>query len=227
MILKLLRFESEIHLGPGVVATLQIEDRSLFARVVSSLLSEQAEEALEPYALWGDDGKKLSPRGAFLVLDALPTIPLSDKKLLSKLYAHIASAISDDDAVEARVAAAMTGLESTITERNVELWGTYDFLTSLNVPQLLKAFGFQPYVEEGQPLAEQLVSFFGLCADIGLSQPLVLVNGKSFFAENALTVLAEQSFFYGIPLLLLESWNDATQYEWERKTTIDQWFLEN
>lgn len=227
MILKFLRFESELHLSTGQVSTLQVEDRALFARMVTALLSEKGEEAVEPYGLWNDDGKKCSARNALLVLDALPSVPLTDRKLLTKLYAHIASAIGSDVTLADTITSAMLGLEDLLVGQNSELWGTYEFALTWDVPQLLKAFTLQPYTEEGQPLVEQLVSFFGLCADIELSKPLVLVNAKSFFAENALDLLAEQSFFYGIPLLMLESWQDATQYSWERKTCVDQWFLEN
>lgn len=227
MILKFLRFESEIALGADHVATLQVEDRQLFARMVSSLLSESGEEALEPYALWDDDGKQMSARSSLLVLDALPTVPLTDRKLLGKLHDRIARTIADDDVLAERVGSAIAVLEELLADRGNELWGTYDFAATWDSATLLKSFAFQPRAATDEPLAERLVNFFELCADIALRQTLVLVNAKSFFAENDLELIAEQSFFCGIPLLLLESWPDETQREWERKTRIDQWFLEN
>lgn len=227
MILKLLRFESEIQIGADKIATLQIEDRALFSRVVESLLSEKAEEAVEPYALWDDDGKKHSARGAFLPLASLPSLPLTDRKLLSKLYAQVASSLSNDREAEEELAAASQELRSLLLDRNVELWGTYEFVDAWTVEQILKAFSFQPVFEEGQSLQGRMTGFFGLCADIDLQQTLLMVNAKSFFAEDELSELASQAFFYGIPILMLESWVDKNQHEWERKTCIDQWFLES
>lgn len=227
MILKLLRFESEVVIEPDAVATLQIEDRSLFARAVASLSSEKAEEAEEPYALWDDDGKKHSPRGAFLVLDSLPSIPLNDRKLLGKLYTKIAASIEEDVEAKDELAVTMSKLQSLLLDENIELWGTYEFNAAWEVGQILKAFSFQLMEEEAQPLLDSLVGFFGLCADVGLQQPLLLVNAKSFFTEEELSELASQAFFYGISLLMLESWPDGTHHDWERKTRIDQWFLEN
>lgn len=228
MKLQLLRFDDEVPVDAKAVSTLEIEDRALFARVVASLESEAAEEAEEPYALWEDEGdKKRSPRGAFLVLASLPDVPLTDKKLLGKLYSHVAAQIADDADAEGEVIAAANTLEGLLLDWNIELWGSYEFSTSWDTSQMLKAFSFQPCFEEGTPLIERLVSFFGLCADIGLKQPILMVNAKSFLAENELDELAEQAFFFGVPLLLLESWHDASTHEWERKTRIDQWFLEN
>ena len=227
MILKLLRFESEISLEPGRVATLEILNRRLYSRVVASLLSEQGEQALEPYALWEVNGKKKATRGALMVLSSLPAVPLADRMLLSKLYAKLSQALVEDVSRSVEVAQAAAHLEGLLLEQNIELWGTYRFGVEWDAAQMLKAFALRPETDSEEPLLDQLVSLFGLCADVGLQKPLVLVNAKSFFEPEDLSELASQAFFYGISLLLLESWADETKYDWEHKTLIDQWFLEN
>ena len=80
-------------------------------------------------------------------------------------------------------------------------------------------------VNEGDSLLDNCIRLFGLCADVMGETPIVLVNAKSFFAENELQELLEQAIFYGIELFLIESWDDPDSYPLERKYVIDQHFL--
>lgn len=227
MILKLLRFDGELTIGPEKVTTLEIENRHVFSRVVASLLSEKGEEAIEPYAIWDDKGKKKTAKGAFLALSSLPDLPLNDRTLLSKLYTQLALNINDNIELSDKIADTTSELEGYFLGENLELWGQYDFGTRWDVGQILKAFSFRPAVDDDQLLLDRLISFFGLCADINHGKPLLMVNAKSFFEPDELSEVASQAFFYGIQLLMLESWADDATHEWEQKTCIDQWFFEN
>ena len=227
MILKFLRFESELTIEPGHAVTLEVENRRLFSRMVVALRSEGGEQAIEPYALWDAAGKKQAPRGALMVLNSLPEVPFDDRTLLGKLYGKLALAMNEDPVLSTELTQAATHLEGLLLDRSVEFWGNYRFDTAWNVAQMLKAFSFKPDADGEEPLLDQLVALFGLCCDVGLEKTIALVNAKSFLEPEELSELVSQAFFYGRALLLLESWPDENRYDWERKTRIDQWFLEN
>lgn len=222
MKLQLMRLGAEIELAPDFVATFQIESRHVFARVVSALLSEQGEDAEEPYLLWGDDQKAFSPKKALMVLNQLPNAPLDDRVILGKLYDHVAEKVAQDNEIEDALVALQGELRECVARAGMGMWGTYDFALNWGLPQFLKAFGYRPRNAEDGSLLEKCIAFFELCTDIGFDKPLVLVNAKSFFTEEEVQTLISQAIFCGIRLLLLESWHDDAIYKNERKTTIDQ-----
>ena len=66
MMISFTGFEHPIDMRDSYVLALHIANQSLFARVVSALLSGQGEQASEPYTLWGDDGKELCASNVLL-----------------------------------------------------------------------------------------------------------------------------------------------------------------
>ena len=227
MKLQFLRFETEIALSGDAVSTLQVEDRLLFSRMVQSLVSEQGEQACEPYRLWDDTDKKVNPRKALLVIDSLPGLPLDDRGMLGKLYAQIENSINDEVEFEGDLANASARLQQLFRALNAEMWGRYEFGVDWSPALFLKSFGFQPMQEEGDALLENCIRFFELCVDIGFDKPLVIVNAKSFFAQNDLEELFSQAIFHGIALMVMESWQDSRILKNEQKIVIDQHFVES
>lgn len=207
------------------VSVLEVEDRHLFARVVQSLLSERGQEANEPYQLWGDDGKAVNPKKAFLVLNALPIVPYDNKTLLSKLYARVARMVEENYELERRLQEMGQEIASVVEDVGIALWGNYCFDAAWNLEQHLKAFGFHPDCGDEESLLENCIRFLGLCADIDHTIPIATINAKMFFDRNELEELYSQALFLDIPLLLLETWHDVTHYDYERKMVIDQDFL--
>ena len=57
--------ERAIDIERGRIATLQVENSALFARVVSSVTSMDGEQAQEPYSLWEGDAR-LKTKDEFL-----------------------------------------------------------------------------------------------------------------------------------------------------------------
>lgn len=227
MRLQFLRFESELNISPGQVTTLQIEDRNLFRRIVSSIESEQGEEAVEPYRFWSEHGVKLSPRKVAVFVNGLPDLPTNDRTILGKLYEQIALNLEQDTKRNESLAELTRELVEQYESLNSALWGTYDFRLDWSTQGLLRAFLFQPVCDESLTLLDNCIHLFGLCADVGLKKPLIFVNLKSFLSSNDLVELFNQAFFHGIGLLLLESWTDLVHYEKEKKLCVDLHFVEN
>jgi len=225
MRLQLLRFGTEVTFTKERVQTLEIFDRSLFARVVASLISEEGENAVEPYELWSETGKRLAPKKRLLLLNNLPRIPFDNKTLLSKLYGVITSGLETEGRLE-MVDSAGRDLLLSVAGLTNGLWGRYDFGIDWSAATLLKAFSFAPDCSSANSLLENCIAFFGFCIDVKLEMPLVLVNAKSFFAPEELDALIEQAVFCGVEVLLLESWHDSDSHLNEEKTVLDQQFIE-
>lgn len=222
MNLQFLRLEKEIELVPDKIATLQIENKAFFARAVMSLVSEAGEEALEPYRLWSKDGKKLGPKKALIVAHTLPILPINDRALLAALYDKVELLVNEDPFQYEKIEQAASMLQSQLKLVMPELRGTYEFGLQWKCSAYLKALSFLPDENEQDGFFEKCIRYLDLLADIGCSKPLVLVNAKSFLDDWQMQSIAETAFFDEISVLLLESWVDETNREWERKTHIDQ-----
>ena len=85
MMLKFARFDMKIELTSSSVATLEVPDHHLFARVVQSLLSELGECADESYFLFEGE-KTVAPKGKLLIINTLPELPLHDRSFEKKLF---------------------------------------------------------------------------------------------------------------------------------------------
>lgn len=226
MILKFFRFESEIELSQLWVSVLEVQNRTLFTRIVESLVSGKGDDAGEPYGLWDEKGKVVSASKSITVVSSLPEVPVYSKSMLGKLYKRIAAEYVQNSELEAAVETLMKSLSNMSGRISSELWGAYAFGVNLELPVLIKALALQPACDGGVSLFDKLIQFFKLCVDIGQSTPIVFVNLKSFLSQEELKTLYEQAFFYGQSLLLLESWHDVTRFPEERKTRIDQCLLE-
>ena len=224
MRLKLTRLGCDVELSEERCATLQVEDRTLFTRIVRSLLSEKGEYAEEPYLLLKDDGKVYSPKGALLVINTLPELPLGDRKLLGKLYKQVIRQLELNPVLHEAIGLLAAELRSKAEEATDGLWGDYQLAATWSFESYLKAFSLSPIAGEDYSLLDNCMRFVDLWADVGDGVPLVLVNSKSFFSETELEELVSHSVFSGIRLLLLESWKDELLRDFELKTAIDQDF---
>lgn len=224
MKLQLLRFGLEADLSPDKVQTLEVLDRSVFSRVVTSLLSEEGENASEPYALWDGKGKRLNPKKHLLVLNELPRMPFNNRTFLNKLYGRLVSQLELNGRVE-NINDNGRRLLNSLASESIDLWGTYGFDLEWNTEALLKAFSFVPACSEADSFLDSCTAFFGFCIDIQLGMPLVFVNAKSFLTDSELDSFIEQAIFCGVEVLLLESWHDDLSHRGEQKIVLDQELL--
>lgn len=226
MMLKFARFDMKIELTSSSVATLEVPDHHLFARVVQSLLSELGECADESYFLFEGE-KTVAPKGKLLIINTLPELPLHDrsfeKKLFEKLDVELKSG-GNLAAASEMVEGLAADINKSLRKLSLGLWGTYEFSLDWNLPIYLKAFGFGLDADDGLSLLEKCIRFFGLCVDIGFRKPLVFVNTKSFFDSKETKTLFEQVIFHGLTVLNLESHVDNVTYSNEMKYMLDMGF---
>lgn len=222
MKLRLLRLGVDVDFPIETAATLEIENRVFFSRVVSALLSEAGEYAEEPYLLFGDDGKRVSPKRALHVINTLPDVPLRDRAMLAKLFRFVTEQSELNPEIYEQIRCLSMALAEATGEIVGGMRGDYSLGVEWNYELYLKSFGLAPISGADYSLLDNCMRLLGLCADISDPAPVVLVNAKSFFAANELAELFQQAVFSGTRLLLLESWSDSNSYDLEQKTVIDQ-----
>ena len=228
MKLKFARFDTLIDFEDCAVTTIEVNNRTLFCRIVQSLESELGEQAVEPYYLFVDE-RSVASKGKLLFLNELPSLPLHDRSFEKALYAKLLEQMTNEADMDGRlseinrVGGEIRGL---IQSGGLSMWGRYNFEVNWDAATFLKAFGFGVEVDECDTLLDRWIKFLGLCVDIGLNKPLVTVNLKSFLDTKDLQELYRQAFFHGIQLVLIESWRDERQFLSERKIRIDQHLLD-
>ncbi len=227
MILKFARFDLQIELTNEAVSTLEICDRSLFSRIVQSLLSDKGERAIEPYFFF-DEGKAIAPKGRALIIHSLPQLPVHDrsfeKALFDRLNNELHNNANADDSRE-KIEKLFLELNEVVKGLSLELWGSYEFSVNWNLPTYLKAFGYGLEADsDSSSLLDRCIQFFGLCVDIGFQKPLIFVNAKSFFSSLEVETLFEQAFFHGLSVLFLEPWPSDNRLSHEVKYKIDLGF---
>lgn len=223
MNLQLMRLDADMAFSGDHVCVLEIEQRSLYARICQSLLSEMGPDACEPYRLWDEAGKELSPKKRMLIVNSLPQLPYDNRTFLTKLYARVERVAEQSYATSDELKSKSQSLLGLIEGLSAGLSGEYGFTIDWNLGVLLKAFGFGPMCSEDESLIDNCMRFLAMYQDIGLTDtPIVLMGAKSFFDPNEVDQLYDAAVFHGVQLLLLESRHDPTFYKQESKTYIDE-----
>ena len=220
-------FESPVCLVAGTPHVLEIENKTLFTRVCRSLTSGDGPEALEAYSLWGEDGREVSSRDAFLVVGNPLCLPWDDKRLGGRLYEAIETLMHEDEESRAEIEKTAQVLSTAVARLTYRVGAEYEFGLEWSLRQFLKSRAFKVDRYESSSYLDSLISFLDFCSDMRLHQPILFVNLKSFLNEKDLEEVYERVFFHGFEILLLEPIHDEASYGHEQKTRVDLHFLES
>lgn len=226
MVISFSGFDHPIACDDAGVSVVQVSNKAMFARICQSLVSGRGEEAVEPYSVWKENGTEILPSHAFLPVIDLFDLPWKHKSLSAGLYKQLEKHLLVDEDDRKLIQQLNEQLESAVVQIGFQYHGEYGFGIEWSLQRYLNAFGFGVELSPNASLFDNLMSFIELAADVGLSETLLFVNLKTFFTEKELLELYERLVFYGISSLLLENRDVTMQYEFERKTVIDQHFLQ-
>lgn len=219
-------FEEAIEIDQQRVALLEVENKVLFSRICQSLLSELGETSLEPYSLWSDTDVKMKPVDSFLLVMNPFDLPWQHKALAGKLYARLEKILLEDEEARREIEGLCQQLSSRVLSLGFQLQSDYAFAIEWEMRKYLRSFGFGVDANIENRLLDNLIKFLALAADVSFDKVLVFVNIKAFLTEKELKEFYSQVVFFNLKVLLLESQNDVTRFEQERKMLIDQHFLE-
>lgn len=226
MVISFSGFDHPMVCDDAGVSVVQVSNKAMFARICQSLISGRGEEAVEPYSVWGKDGTEIASSRAFLPVVNLFDLPWKHKSLSGGLYKQFENHLLMDEDDRRLIQQLNKQLESAVAQIGFQYHGEYGFGIKWSLQRYLNAFGFGVELSPSTSLFDNLMSFIELVADVGLSETLLFVNLKTFFTEKELLELYKELVFYGIGSLLLENRDAVAQYEFERKTVIDQHFLQ-
>lgn len=226
MNLMLSGFEAPIEIKGGHALSFEIEDRRLFARVCQSLHSELGEEALEPYAVYDDEGGKVRPAKAFLLVFNPFDLPWNAKPLMGKIIDRMEEMLLADDALRLGIEERGRALSTAVEEMGLQLQSDYAFKVDWGIAEYLKSFDFEVEVDEADSLLENLIKFLKLAEDASLKKALCFLNLKNFLDETELEEFFCQVFLSKSKVLMLEGIHDDRVFEYEMKMRIDKAFLQ-
>lgn len=215
-------FESAINMSDGAVTVIEVHNKTLFSRIYQSLLSGQAENAVEPYSVWDDFGKEVSSVATFKFIADPLNLPWSDKDLGGKTHDCLEVLFFEDESLRREVEELHRSLQARIMTLELQMQSSYSFALEWEMKKFLKAFCFSVDVDIEEPLLDNMIRFFELLVDVEYKKTLFFVNLKSFFSENELAILYEQAVFFEKRIVLLESAIDEKKYKYEKKYLIDQ-----
>lgn len=226
MMISFTGFEHPIDMRDSYVLALHIANQSLFARVVSALLSGQGEQASEPYTLWGDDGKELCASNVLLPIANPFDLPWKHRRLLGALYSRLEEALLVDEDLRLEMQELHSEMMSCVNQIGFRFNAEYDFGVEWELRHYLKAFDYGIGFQEANSLLDNLIQFVDLAADVAFDMVLLFVNLKTFLGKNDLAELYERMIFRGIRAILVENQNSVSYNQFERKVVVDQHFIE-
>lgn len=219
-------FAEPLFVECGKVSVLEVADRALFARLCQALHSELGENALEPYAVWNDEGKKIRPDKVLVCAFNPFDLPWDDKALLKAVIERIEDMFVEDDQARRTIESTARSLSECLEGLGLAFQSDYVFDTEWNIKDHLKAFDFSVDIDFDDTLFDNLMKFLKLAEDALFDGMLCFVNLKTFLSEDELKGVYEQVFFSKLRVFLLENVRDPQDREHEEKMLIDQGFLQ-
>lgn len=227
VILKLLNFDTPIELTSRSIIVLEVHNKKIFSRIVQSLLSEEAEDSIEPYLLLSCENEILRPKGALSILPDPFHMPIRDRASLGVLLTRMEEEIQKDSELQDSFRKLHGMLNAKISEFDGIFYGDYSLGIEWDVRKYLKTFNFGVDGQQEITLLDRGINFLEFYADVKSTTPLVLVNFKNFFDDDELEILLDKAFFLGLKLLLIESVPADICSFLEQKIVISDNFLES
>ena len=226
MNLVLSGFSEALTLGNDRVSVLEVHNRRLFARICQSLASELDGEAMEPYALWDDEGRR-SSRNYFLFVFNPFELPWSERALMGEVLERVEGMFLAEDDVRQEIEAVGRALSERVASLGLRLQSDYAFEVQWEMRKYLKAFDFGVEVDPFDALLDNLIKFLKFASDAAFEKQLVFVNLKNFLEPDEVQEFYRQAVFLELNVLLLENVPDDAVFEYERKMCIDKDFLQS
>lgn len=218
-------FERPWVVSAEKVTVVEILDKHYASRVVSSLVSEKGEEAIEPYIISDEKNPSLKP-SVLLVVPSVFDLPWGSRAIVNGQLETVRDAILHSSEARDAIDSLASKLRNEFYHVMFQFGSNYDLSNDWDAVKYLKAFGFGVEKDPEATLFENVKHFLLMLADIGLGKTLVFIGFKQFFTEKELFELYNLVISLKLSLVSIETCHDDTQYEQEVKVTIDQDLLE-
>ncbi len=217
--------DEPILIDEGTTTSLAIANKTLFSRIISSLL-EGSGDWIERFAFYKGE-KEVSFSKITLPIVNPFDLPFKNPTLLKNLFQKIEDAVRFNDSVLIKVNELQLLLNQTLADANKNFTCDYDFSVEFDVKKYLKTFGYSSDVDETSPLLESLISFLHFVADVAPEKMLFFVNLGSFLNENDLNCFCEEVFSLKLTVFIINSGDELLKICNNKNYAIDQHFLLN
>lgn len=218
--------DGPLELASGECATLEVENQTLFTRLVLSLRSFEGRFAAEPFTLWEGD-EELKPSDSMLVIDNPLSPPWDERALLGRIIKQMEREFLEDEDMRQAVGGLQEAMNARLMSLGMGMNTDFAFANDWDFKKYLKFVGFGVDYQENRSFLDNLSNFLSLALDAGDQRVLVFVNLKTFLSKNDFESLLEQVFYQKTRVLLLENKHDECSYEHEHKRLVDLHFLES
>lgn len=218
--------ELPIELAAGECSTLEVANRTLFTRLVLSLMSGEGGFSQEPYSLWEDD-VEVKPKDALLVIDNPLRLPWDERSIAGGVLKQIEREFLEDEDLRQAVEGLQRAMNAQLMSLGMGMNADMGFSQEWELRRYLKFLGFGVSYQETKSFLDNLLNFLSLALDAGDSRTFVFVNLKTFLSKNDFESFIEQVFYQKSKILLLECTRDECSYEHERKRLVDLHFIES
>lgn len=218
--------ERAFSIHPGKATLVIIENSILYTRVCQSLLSNEGEQAVEPYSLWDDGDKMIPPKDVFLGIADPFNLPWGHRMLSAGWQEGIRAHVVEDDEA-CRMLEALNGqLRSKIADLSLRMHSDYAFAIEWDMLRYLKTFGYGVDLDADAPLFDNIMKFLSFVADSSFSGVPVFINLGTFLSTNQVQEVRAEAIFLNLSTLFLENRCSHDKVSGDSRYLIDQDLLE-
>lgn len=202
--------------GKGYIPTLVIENRCFMRKILCDIAGQL--DGNQGFTVVSDRDKPLEISRYVELLQNFAPFSMNQKPLITKILSLIEKKAQEPEHFMG-AQAVVQRVEAWILDMGQDLPCEIE-CTKLGVGSILKAAGIEIVSDQQYPL-EQLVEYMELVRDLEREKLFVLVNIRSYYDDQEMTVLLRTLLDHDLQVLLLDSYA-GTVLVGEKRWTIDE-----
>lgn len=228
MILKIFSFENDIDFSKNHINVLQIQNKKLFAKMVSSFnnmckgLSVECDEVI---TLLEQDEIVDFTKNVLFVVDFL-NFDFNQRRIQTVLYQYIDKIIK----LEPEILSNINNLQDSIHIEFMSIMEEFPFeilcKKDSSILDILKMYGIRIKANVDEKIIEKLFKLVELVQCLDLAKLIILVNVKQYLDSDEIVEFYKYCVYNNVKLLVLERGLEVSPLERERILFIDENFDE-
>ena len=228
LILKIFSFENDIDFSKNHINVLQIQNKKLFAKMVSSFnnmckgLSVECDEVI---TLLEQDEIVDFTKNVLFVVDFL-NFDFNQRRIQTVLYQYIDKIIK----LEPEILSNINNLQDSIHIEFMSIMEEFPFeilcKKDSSILDILKMYGIRIKANVDEKIIEKLFKLVELVQCLDLAKLIILVNVKQYLDSDEIVEFYKYCVYNNVKLLVLERGLEVSPLERERILFVDENFDE-
>lgn len=228
MTLKIFSFENDIDFAENHINVLQIQNKKLFAKIVSSfnnMCNGLSAESDETITLLEQDEIVNFTKNVLFVVDFL-NFDFNQRRIQTVLYQYIDKLFK----LEPEMLSNVNNLQDSIHIELMSIMEEFPFETlckkDISILDILKMYGVRIKANANEKIIEKLFKIVELVQCLDLAKLIIIVNVKQYLDSDELVEFYKYCVYNNVKLLLLERGSEVSLLERERILFVDENFDE-